>query len=136
MMNASELLKEKNVRPSLQRTGILDYLLTKRNHPTVNTIYEDLLPEMPTLSRMTVYNTLEALCENGLAISLDFGDGSLHYDADTRPHVHFQCEQCGSIYDIPVKPENLQGNVPAGFSVRRTQFYAFGVCAKCSKKAK
>lgn len=133
-MSTAELLKQRNVRPSLQRIRILDYLLERRNHPTVNTIYDDLLPQIPTLSRTTVYNTLETLCDSGLVITLDVGDGSVHYDADTSPHAHFICEKCGQIYDIFMKPEELK-SVPAGFSIRSVQFYAFGLCAKCKRNS-
>lgn len=136
MMNSAELLKSRNVRPSLQRICILDYLRTERNHPTVNVIYEELLPKIPTLSRTTVYNTLETLRENNLVRTLDFGDGSIHYDADTDPHVHFKCERCGEIYDILAPTDDLQKRVPEGFSVLRTQFYVFGICANCEKNSK
>lgn len=135
-MNSIELLKSRNVRPSLQRVCILDYLRTKKNHPTVNVIYEELQSQIPTLSRTTVYNTLETLCENDLVKTLDFGDGSIHYDADVLPHVHFKCEHCGEIYDIFVATDDLQKRVPEGFFIRRTQLYVFGICAKCDKNSK
>lgn len=135
-MSSSELLKERNVRPSLQRICILDYLLAKRNHPTVSTIYVDLLPQIPTLSRTTVYNTLETLCESGLVITLDVGDGSIHYDADITPHAHFKCEKCGKIFDILLTPEDFRKRVPEGFSIERLQLYAFGLCAKCKRNSR
>ena len=77
-MTPSESLREKNIRPSIQRVSILNYLLEKKNHPTVDTIYEDLHPAIPTLSRTTVYNTLQMFKEYDLVSTLDFGDGSLH----------------------------------------------------------
>lgn len=135
-MSPTELLKAKDVRPSLQRIRILGYLLSKRNHPTVNTIYDDLLPEIPTLSRTTVYNTLETLCQNGLAITLDFGDGSIHYDADTSPHAHFKCERCKKIFDFCANPADFRKSVPQGFAIRQVQFYAFGLCAKCRENSR
>lgn len=135
-MPSSELLKQKNVRPSLQRIRILDYLLEKKNHPTVSTIYDDLLPQIPTLSRTTVYNTLETLCESGLVITLDVGDGSIHYDADTTPHAHFKCEKCGKIFDIFLTPEDFKKSAPEGFSIERLQLYAFGLCAKCKRNSR
>ncbi|MFA6836725.1 MAG: transcriptional repressor [Fibrobacteraceae bacterium] len=136
METVQESLRSKNIRPSIQRVRILDYLKTRKNHPTVDTIYTDLFPQIPTLSRTTVYNTLEMLKENGLVISLDFGDGSLHYDADTSPHIHFECEKCKHIYDVFVAPDDIKKKLPAGFSLSRTQLYAFGTCAKCDKNAK
>ena len=136
MEKIQESLRQKNIRPSVQRVRILEYLKERKNHPTVDTIYADLFPQMPTLSRTTVYNTLETLQKNGLAISLDFGDGSLHYDADTSPHIHFRCTKCEKIYDIFVTPDDIRKRLPGGFTLEKTQLYAFGLCAKCSKNAK
>ena len=65
MMNAAQSLQEKNIRPSLLRIKILEYLISVKTHPTVDEIYDKLLPEIPTLSKTTVYNTLKLLVEAG-----------------------------------------------------------------------
>ena len=52
---AIERLKSLGIRPSEQRIVILEYLLGHRTHPTVETIYSELSPKMPTLSKTTVY---------------------------------------------------------------------------------
>ncbi len=83
MPSVTESLLNAKIRPSIQRVRILDYLRTRKNHPTVDTIFNDLSPEIPTLSRTTVYNTLELLKAQGLVLSLDFGEGYIRYDADT-----------------------------------------------------
>ena len=56
-------LSAHNIKPSLQRLAIYSYLLEKKNHPTVDMIYSDLHPSMPTLSKTTVYNTLKLFIE-------------------------------------------------------------------------
>ena len=58
-------LKEKNIKPSLQRIKILEYLAGYPCHPTVDYIFNALHPEMPTLSKSTVYNTLKVLQRRG-----------------------------------------------------------------------
>ena len=55
------MLQECRIRPSLQRVLILDYLRSVHTHPSVDSIYQALLPDNPGLSRTTVYNTLEYL---------------------------------------------------------------------------
>jgi len=51
-------LKNHDIKPSYQRMKIFQYLLDNHVHPTVDTIYKALCPEIPTLSKTTVYNTL------------------------------------------------------------------------------
>jgi Fe2+ or Zn2+ uptake regulation protein len=47
------------------------------NHPTAETIYGALSPKYPTLSRTTVYQTLERMYENGLAQKIVIEDGQM-----------------------------------------------------------
>jgi len=133
MPSAIESLLTSNIRPSIQRMRILDYLRQRKNHPTVETIFNDLAPEIPTLSKTTVYNTLQLLKENGLVISLDLGEGYIRYDADISPHLHFECEKCGGVFDIFMAPEDIRKKLPTGFVLKETRVYAFGLCAKCAK---
>ena len=58
MKNTAEYLKEKGVRPSAQRVAIMKYLMEHKVHPTVDDIYNAILPDMPSLSKTTVYNVL------------------------------------------------------------------------------
>ena len=59
-------LKKRNIRPSYQRLKILEYLMKERYHPTVEDIYFDLLKKIPTLSKSTIYNTLNLFIEKKL----------------------------------------------------------------------
>lgn len=133
MENAIKKLQQKKIRPSIQRVKILHYLLERRNHPTVDCIYQDILPEMPNLSRTTVYNTLDAFCREGVAMQLDFGEGYLRYDADTTPHSHFYCRKCGRVFDLQIPPEDIASKVSNGFHIQELQLYAFGHCQECSE---
>ena len=59
----SEILENKGIRPSVQRVRIFKFLMQSKQHPTVEMIFNALLPEMPSLSRTTVYNTVELFKE-------------------------------------------------------------------------
>ncbi|HOG69585.1 MAG TPA: transcriptional repressor, partial [Fibrobacteraceae bacterium] len=66
MQTHSEILQNKGIRPSVQRVRIFKFLMQSKEHPTVEMIFNALLPEMPSLSRTTVYNTVELFKEVGL----------------------------------------------------------------------
>jgi Fur family transcriptional regulator, peroxide stress response regulator len=87
----------KNIKPSYQRIIILEYLLNKKNHPTVDKIYTDLAKEIPTLSKATVYNTLDLLKEANLTKVVTIENNETRYDAKVSSHGHFKCESCGKI---------------------------------------
>lgn len=132
MKQTAEILVSHGIRPSVQRMTVLHYLLGVKTHPTVDAIYQDLLPENPSLSRTTVYNTLQLLSENGLVQTLDFGEGYLRYDADMNPHCHFKCSCCGHVYDLMTAPPDCSAMLPAGFNLKGVQLSLFGTCDKCS----
>lgn len=134
MRATADLLTQHGIRPSLQRVTVLRYLRSVKTHPTVDEIYQALLPENPSLSRTTVYNTLELLSENGLVLTLDFGEGFLRYDGDCSPHCHFKCNSCGRVYDIMTAPPDCSAMLPKGFVLKGALLKLFGICDACSKK--
>ena len=96
-MRTIDLLKSKGVSPSQQRIQILEYLLKNKIHPSVDTIFQNLVNQIPTLSKTTVYNTLALLREKQL-IQVIIDNNEIRYDADTEFHGHFKCLECGAIY--------------------------------------
>lgn len=128
-IDVSKYLLEHGVKPSVQRLAIMDYLLNHFTHPTADEIFNALHPAMPTLSKTTVYNTLNLFAEQGVVVSLDIDPRETHYDGDITAHAHFFCEECGRIYDLPM-PE-LKGAMNDQFQVSEIKVYYKGVCAEC-----
>jgi Fe2+ or Zn2+ uptake regulation protein len=131
-----ETLSGCGIRPSLQRMAVMEYLMSRRTHPTAEEIHSALAPRIPTLSRTTVYNTLSMLVGRGVVLALDLEAGQTHYDGDTTPHAHFICTRCGRILDILPRAEGWRGLLaaappPAGVSVTATQLSYKGLCAEC-----
>ena len=62
-----------------------------------------------SMSRATVYNTLETLCKAGLARQMPTASGTCRYDADTAGHVHVQMIETSEIRDVPVPADELEG---------------------------
>jgi len=123
-------LRQHDIKPSHHRLQILQYLMTERNHPSAEMIYHHLAPQIPTLSRTTVYNTLQLLVEKGLAMAITINENETRYDADVTPHGHFKCLNCGSIYDFHMaETKNTVGL--DGFQILDRQYYYFGYCPQC-----
>ncbi len=132
---AVKYLEEREVKPSVQRIAIMEYLLTHRTHPTVDEIFNALSPSFPTLSKTTVYNTLKLLVDKGAVLRLDVDDKEAHYDGDICKHGHFYCLDCGKIIDIlrnvvePADIPELQG-----LETIETQVYFKGYCSDCAAR--
>lgn len=120
------------VKPSVQRIAVMKYLLENRTHPTVDEIFTQLSPNMPTLSRTTVYNTLKLLVEKGAVLQLTIDEKNVRYDAHTVPHAHFICLGCGCVHDVmEVDVEKVRLTSYKGLTIQETQVYYKGYCEPC-----
>lgn len=92
----------KTVRYSKQREAILLDLQSRFDHPTADQVYSSLKRTHPGLSLGTVYRNLGFLEQNGQIRKLDIGDGTVRYDGNINPHIHFICSNCHTIIDLPL----------------------------------
>jgi len=134
MENARKRLESKGVRPTYQRMAVLSFLLGNKTHPSVDDIYEKLLRDIPTISKTTVYNTLQMLAMNGLVSQLNIFDSQAHYDGFTEPHHHFLCESCGKLIDLMIKCPNAEMGCVMGHKINEVHGYFKGVCKDCLNK--
>ena len=133
-MNIAHHLSTNNIKPSVQRIKIFEYLYNDKSHPTVDNIYCGLADEIPTLSKNTVYNTLKLFIEHGITSALTIGGNETRYDAIMQKHAHFKCNECGNIYDIEIKDLKLKNSQLAGFKIGETNIHLIGKCKKCLTK--
>jgi Fur family peroxide stress response transcriptional regulator len=131
-------LQQAGMRITPQRTAICELLGTSEEHPTAAMIYEDLKPRFPSMSLATVYNTLDALVEIGAINVLgQAGDDTVHYDADTEPHVNLACLSCNKIVDIPSEHvTHLDEEITAasGYKLLGARVLYYGLCPDCQRK--
>ena len=83
-----------------KRDAILTYLQHTDAHPSAETVYAALKPQIPDLSLGTVYRNLSLFKQQGLIVSLGSVDGVERYDGNRNPHVHFVCTGCGTVTDL------------------------------------
>jgi Fur family transcriptional regulator, peroxide stress response regulator len=124
-------LKVKNIRLSHQRLKVLEYLTLNQCHPTVDQIYNSLHIEVPTLSKTTVYNTLNSLTEAGLVRVITIEDNETRYDIRTDNHGHFKCESCKNIFDFDIDIDKFSTYELKDFHVIDKNVYFKGLCPNC-----
>lgn len=128
------------IKRSRQRDAILSYLMSCKNHPTAEAVYENVKKQFPNISLGTVYRNLAQLVELGHVARVPCADGSEHFDGDISPHYHFQCLSCGSIQDLqnfnPDVEQVLNAAASSGFegSIYGHQLFFFGLCPNCFVK--
>jgi len=127
-------LESYKINPSFQRAAIMQYMLEHLNHPTVDQIYADLLPSIPTLSKATVYNTLKLFVDKKAVRALFIDEKNVRFDAQTYPHAHFKCKRCGVIHEVPLEESDIpKFKGSDDFTLSDTQVYFFGMCKKCEE---
>jgi Fur family peroxide stress response transcriptional regulator len=127
----TEKLNQNGIKPSYARIRIMEYLLINKNHPSVDQIYSELVQEIPTLSKTTVYNTLNTLLEVNLVRLITIEDHETRYDANVKDHGHFRCEKCEKIFDFWANLNQLKTEGLEDFAIRERNAYYIGVCPKC-----
>lgn len=125
------------LKHSKQRDMIMEFLMTRKDHPTADVVYMNVRQQNPNISLGTVYRNLTLLADLGEIQRLRLGDGVDHFDADTSRHYHFICNDCGSVIDLEMESiesitdiaaKHFKGHV-AGHV---THFY--GSCENCMKE--
>ena len=91
-------------RNTVQRAIIADELACLANHPTADEVYESVHEEHPTISRATVYRTLNRLSDEGKIGRVRINNGADRFDHRSFPHYHVRCVRCGRVDDVMIDP--------------------------------
>jgi Fur family transcriptional regulator, iron response regulator len=123
-----DLLNQHGVKPTPQRAVITEFLLSTCAHPTADEIFQAVSDKLPvSLSRATVYNTLNCLVDAGVIKEVVTEPGKSRYDANVTDHHHFVDVKTGKVFDIePDQISKLQLNLGAKFKVQNFHVTIFG----------
>lgn len=122
-------LNKYNINASNIRLQLLDRLLTNQDHPTAYMLYQELIEQIPTLSKTSIYNTLDIFMDNGLIRPILMGEAETRFDIRTRNHGHFKCETCGNIYDFQI--EGTLYKDLDNFQILQEDIQLYGICNNC-----
>jgi Fur family peroxide stress response transcriptional regulator len=129
--------RSKGFKATSQRIAICRSVLSSREHPTAQRIYEDVKKVHPTVSLATVYKTLRVLGELNIVQELSLKQGDTRFDPYVDPHLNLICEKCGNIRDVD--NEQLRDVIQkvtkqTKFSLSGQHFVLYGLCERCSSE--
>jgi Fur family peroxide stress response transcriptional regulator len=123
------------IKPTYIRLIILRCLNKYDFHPTAEDIYNEILKEIPTISRTSVYNTLNLFCEKGLVMPLFLGLET-RFEFKKDHHHHFLCKKCGKIIDLDLQCTYFNAGQIDGNEVRELHSCFQGICKQCLQQGK
>lgn len=106
-----EKLKLYGLRPTRARIRIGMMLLDKPKHLSADQVHEKLKQKGYTISKATVYNTLNAFSECGIVSEVTIDPSRTYYDSRTTPHHHFFNIDTGQLVDIASDDMSVE-NIP------------------------
>lgn len=100
--NLTEILKKEGLRYTLQRQSVWDEIKRSQEHRDADDIYQSLRGENISVSRATVYRTIDVLVKNKMVRKMDLGDGRSLYEPklDNEHHDHMICVDSGKIIEF------------------------------------
>lgn len=119
---------------TIQRRAILEALVSRRDHPTADQVYEAVSSRMKGVSRTTVYRVLDTFVAIGIAKKVSNPQSRARFDAVTDRHHHLTCLGCGLVLDLYDGRLNELPS-PAGaeqqFRIMDYSVTFTGLCASC-----
>ena len=102
------LFEQRGILPTPQRIEVAQILLEKPQHLSAEQIIERLRDAGSSVSKATVYNTLNLFGERGLARECFVDPERTFYDSNTEPHHHFYNVDTRHLIDIPRRNIKLE----------------------------
>lgn len=109
MQSLMATLRSRGIQPTPQRLAVAEYVLQATTHPSADEVWHQVRRHCPTLSRATVYNTLNVLAEKGLIRTQVLKEGTVVFDPRTDRHHHFIDVETGRVYDVPWRVLRVSG---------------------------
>jgi Fe2+ or Zn2+ uptake regulation protein len=136
---AADLLRRAGCRPTAQRLLVLQALGTA-DHVSADAALAHARARYPAINPSTVYRTLDALVDAGLARRTDLGAGRLHYElAREHRHHHAVCVGCGRVahlHDESLAPLGAALRAETGYRLADDRELTLpGVCPECQAAA-
>jgi Fur family iron response transcriptional regulator len=96
----SRLLEDHGVKPTPQRLEIGEMILAEPCHLSAEQLIVRLRDAGSSVSKATVYNTLNLFSRRGILREVAVDPARLFYDSTTSSHHHFYNEDTGELIDI------------------------------------
>lgn len=135
----SSYLKKNNLKMTRQRHLIVSTFLEVNGHLSADELYEQVRQRDSGIGFTTVFRTLKALTECGLARETDLNDGRTRFERRYRrpKHHHIVCQECHKTIEFfSPELEELQASIASEYGLKPVQqrLQIQGICKDCQEK--
>ena len=137
-----DYLRERNLRQTQERLSVFEAVYDTADHFDADELFLRLKREEGTVSRATVYNTLELLVDCNLVVRHQFGNKQAKYERSYSfwQHDHLICEECNHLFEFcDPRIQSIRDMVTEifGLEISRHSLNMFGHCRRenCEFKA-
>ncbi len=129
-------LRPPGSRRSGKRELIVNVFLRQEGHLSADDLVDVIRSEGHTISRATVYRTLQWMVDAGIARKVDFGEGRFRFEHSYRHprHFHLICKSCNRSFEfLSSDIEALIEEVASArrFASRQSVVQIYGACEEC-----
>jgi len=130
-------LKSKGRRLTKVRRELIEYILSIKDHWTIQDLGDRVAKEHPSIGIATVYRTVNLLVEEGSITRTVTDSGVARFEVTPKSHHdHLSCVRCGKIVEFENDQiEKLQEKIARenGFKLTDHRMELFGECKDCQK---
>jgi Fur family ferric uptake transcriptional regulator len=134
-----EYLKSKSLRTTAEREAILAHICQINSHFDLDTLQVQLSQTKFTVSKATLYNTMEIFIDAGIVIKRQVtpkGKAEYELREEASKRLHLVCTKCGETMEASFNTSlfiNSIKNLKAKFSPEYFSIYIYGLCHNCRK---
>lgn len=132
-----DFLHSKGIKASYPRTRIYEHISALNDYPTATMVYNDLSSAIPSLSKATVYNTLNLFVEKNIIRAINIESKETRYTIkNTQNNTNFKCKECNKLIDFFFKLDEEILKLPSmtGCDIHNFQVNLKGICDECAQR--
>ena len=122
-------------RSTAQKRAILSALRSTSRPLGPSELHIEVQRTLRKIGIATIYRALKQLKEEGLVTVVQVPGHSDRYElteSADHHHHHFQCNECGKVFDIKGCLKAINSLLPKGFLAQRHEIIWYGECAVCT----
>ena len=125
-------LSTREIRNTRQKTAIREAFAGANRPLSPEEVLQSAQQHHPGVGIATVYRNIQTLVEEEWLQPVEVpGDATRYEVAGKKHHHHFQCNECGKLYDLEGCAAQSRPKLPKGFRASGHEFYVYGTCAAC-----